>query len=90
MDTPRTVAEWVTTGDQSRLLAREPNLHFNRAATDSSIPVIDVDEAQRFQSVIGWGAAMTDASAYLIQKKLTASQREGLLQELFGRDPESA
>jgi glucosylceramidase len=85
--TPRTVAEWVTTGDQSRLLEREPDLRFNRVAIDSSVPVIDVDDTQRFQSVIGWGAAMTDASAYLIQKKLSASQHEALLQELFGRDP---
>lgn len=87
LDTQRIVAEWVTTGDQSRLLAREPDLRFIRAAIDSSLSVIDVDDTQRFQSVIGWGAAMTDASAYLIQRKLTASQRDALLQELFGRDP---
>src|SRR5215217_5233874 len=33
------------------------------------------------------GAALTDASAYLIQNKLSADQREALLQELFGRNP---
>src|SRR5207237_9499848 len=81
------VAEWITTGDQSRVLAREPDVRFNRVAVDSSVPVIDVDDTRRFQAVIGWGAAMTDASAYLIQQKLTASQREALLKELFGRDP---
>jgi len=85
--TPGTVEAWVTTGDQSRLLAREPDLHFNRVAVDSGIPVIDVDYSREFQSVVGWGAAMTDASAYLIQTKLSATQREALLQELFGRDP---
>lgn len=52
-----TVAAWVTTGDQSRLLAREPNLHFNCAAVDSSIAVIEVDYSREFQSVVGWGAA---------------------------------
>ena len=82
-----TVAVWVTTGDQSRLLAREPDLHFNSVAVDSSIPVIEVDYSREFQSVVGWGAAMTDASAYLIQTKLSATQREALLQELFGREP---
>jgi glucosylceramidase len=85
--TNRTVSAWVTTGDQSRLLAREPDLRFNRAAVDSIIPVIDVDYSQEFQSVVGWGAAMTDAAAYLIQTKLGAAQREALLQELFGREP---
>ncbi|MFN2602195.1 MAG: glycoside hydrolase family 30 beta sandwich domain-containing protein [Gemmatimonadaceae bacterium] len=84
---PRTVAEWLTTGDQSRLLAKQPDLHFNRAAVGSTLPVVDVDDTKRFQSVIGWGAAMTDAAAYLIQKKLSAPQRDALLEELFGRDP---
>ena len=30
---------------------------------------------------------MSDASAYLIQTKLSAAQREALLQDLFGREP---
>jgi len=85
--TPHSVEAWVTTGDQSRLLAREPDLHFNSAAVDPSIPVLEVDYSREFQSVIGWGAAMTDAAAYLIQTKLSAAQRESLLQELFGREP---
>ncbi len=85
--TPRTVAAWVTTGDQSRLLARAPDLHFNSAAVDSSLPVIEVDYSREYQSVVGWGAAMTDAAAYLIQTKLSSAQREDLLQELFGREP---
>ena len=83
---PNTVEAWVTTGDQSRVLAKEPDIHFNRAAVDSSIPVIDVDYSRQFQSIVGWGAAMTDAAAYLIETKLSATQREALLRELFGRD----
>jgi glucosylceramidase len=84
---PRTVEAWVTTGDRSRLVAREPDLHFTQAPVDSGVPAIDVDYSKEFQSVVGWGAAMTDASAYLIQTKLSPTQREALLQELFGRDP---
>ena len=30
---------------------------------------------------------MTDASAYLIQNRMSASQRDALMQELFGRNP---
>jgi len=81
------VSAWVTTGDQSSLLARDPDLHFSRVAVDSSIPVIEVDGSTTFQTVVGWGAAMTDASAYLIQTKLNAAQREALMQDLFGREP---
>lgn len=81
----RVVAEWVTTADKSRLLTRAPDLHFETAAADPSIPIIEVDYSERFQSIVGWGAAMTDASAYLIQTKLNPGQRDALLQELFGR-----
>lgn len=80
-----TVAEWMTTGDRSRLLSREPDLRFETGATGSALPIIDVDYTQRFQSIVGWGAAMTDASSYLLQTKLNPAQREALLQELFGR-----
>lgn len=80
------VSAWITTGDQSRLLAREPDLHFSNAAADSTTSVIQIDGRRQFQSVVGWGAAMSDAAAYLIQTKLDATQREALLKELFGRD----
>jgi glucosylceramidase len=36
--------------------------------------------------MVGFGAAMTDASAYLLNNKL-GSQRDGIMQELFGRNP---
>ena len=48
--------------------------------------VIDVDEGTSYQEMIGFGAAMTDASAYLIQNKL-GSRRDAILRELFGRNP---
>ncbi|MDP9176834.1 MAG: glycosyl hydrolase [Gemmatimonadota bacterium] len=82
-----TVSAWVTTGDQSRLLTREPDLRFNKGAVDSTIPLIEVDYTREFQSVVGWGAAMSDAAAYLINTQLNAVQREALLQDLFGREP---
>jgi glucosylceramidase len=84
---PRAATAWITTGDQSRLLSREAELHFANTSIDSGIAVIDVDYSREFQTVIGWGAAMTDAAAYLIQSKMSASQREALMQDLFGRDP---
>jgi glucosylceramidase len=83
----RTVGAWITSGDQSRLLAKAADLHFTIAQPDPGIPVIDVDPSRTYQSIIGWGAAMSDAAAYLIQTKLNAAQREALLQDLFGREP---
>ncbi len=86
MEEIRPIQVWLTTGDQTKLLAREPNIglmynvHFAMR-----IPVIAVDPDKSYQQVIGFGAAMTDASAYLINR-MSASDREALLQDLFGGD----
>ncbi|HEV7593547.1 MAG TPA: glycoside hydrolase family 30 beta sandwich domain-containing protein [Gemmatimonadaceae bacterium] len=76
---------WITTANQSRLLSQDPDLQI-RTTADAFPVVIDVDEATVYQQMIGFGAAMTDASAYLIQHKLGA-QRDAILHELFGRNP---
>jgi glucosylceramidase len=78
------VQAWVTTGDRTRLLARESGLSFATRATLANR--IDVDANRRYQSIVGFGAAVTDASAWLIQTKLNEAQRSALLKELFGRD----
>ncbi|WP_454259179.1 glycoside hydrolase family 30 protein [Pseudoxanthomonas mexicana] len=45
-----------------------------------------VDDTQRFQEIVGFGASLTDSSAWLIQHTLDARQRDALLEELFGRE----
>ena len=79
---------WLTTGDRSRLLNQELELALlpDTAAAASAIPTIDVDESRKYQQMVGFGAAMTDASAYLIMHRMPASGREALLKDLFGRD----
>jgi len=77
------VEAWVTTGDRTRLLARDDVRP--TTADASSNARIDVDASRRFQTMVGFGAAITDASAWLIRNRLTDSQRQVLLQELFGR-----
>src|SRR5439155_9012939 len=77
---------WLTTPDGSKLLSRESDAHFDSGAAPS-ITTIAVDEATTYQEIVGFGAAITDASAWLIQNKLAPAQREALLQELFGPSP---
>jgi glucosylceramidase len=81
------VRAWVTTGDQSKLLAREADAQFSGAMVKmaADTPVIVIDPGTRYQRIAGFGAAITDASAYLIQQRMTAPQREALMRELFGR-----
>jgi glucosylceramidase len=79
-----TVQAWVTTGDQAKLLSREQDAAFGSGKQEAL--VIDLDPATRYQEIAGFGAAITDASAWLIQNKLQPQQRDALMQELFGRD----
>ena len=78
---------WLTTGTASKLLSRETEAHFDTGTPPASLPTIVVDEATTYQEMVGFGAAITDASAWLIQNRLSAAQRDALLQELFGPSP---
>ncbi|MEP6730472.1 MAG: glycoside hydrolase family 30 beta sandwich domain-containing protein [bacterium] len=78
------VQVWLTTGDRVKLLSHESDTHLG-ADSATSNPVISVDTATTYQRMVGFGAAFTDASVYLIQEKMSAAQRDGLLQDLFGR-----
>jgi len=77
---------WLTTADQTHLLSPQPALAFSTAPGSADLPVVAVDTDERHQAMVGFGAAITDASAWLIQNKLTATQRDQLLKELFGRE----
>ena len=85
---PTMVHAWVTTGDQTRLLSPDSDLYLvsETARSTTAIPVIDVDESRTYQQMIGFGAAMSDASAYLIMHRMPAKDRDALMHDLFGRD----
>lgn len=75
------VEVWLTTSDHRDVLAPSAvRLEEARAAAD-----IQVDARQRYQEMLGFGAAITDSSAWVIQR-MAPEQREKLLRELFGRD----
>jgi glucosylceramidase len=74
---------WLTTQDRSALLAPQAPVALQPGAPADSVRI---DPSRRYQSMVGFGAAISDASAYLIQKKMTAEQRGALLRDLFGRD----
>ncbi len=78
---------WVTTGDQRHLMESTPAIAFDAepAAASAGTP-IEIDPPTRYQSIVGFGAAITDASAIVIQDKLAPARRAALLKELFGRE----
>lgn len=75
---------WVTTGDQSRLLAPERLVMKTETRTPSDAAVLLDPHAPR-QTIVGFGAAVTDATAHLIQSRMSPQQRDALLRDLFGR-----
>jgi glucosylceramidase len=72
----------VTTGDQAMLLEPEPTISFGTGGNQSSL-VITVNEATQYQPMDGFGASLTDSSAWVIWNDLNSSQRAGLMQQLF-------
>ena len=73
---------WITTGDQTRLLAKENDISITEIA-DSDSPTITINEAEKLQQIEGFGAALTESSAFLIQQELNSAQRASLLEDLF-------
>ena len=81
------VAFWLTKSDQSVLLTRQTTvLGFDSVA--NSYPTILVDDTQTFQTIDGFGYALTGGSAQVINL-LSSSVKQKLLQELFGADTTS-
>ena len=74
------VSYFVTEGDQSALLLKKTDLNFGTTA--NSFSFIDVDSAQTFQTIDGFGFTLTGGSAYVINK-MAVADKAALLQQLF-------
>jgi glucosylceramidase len=81
------VALTQTNGDLSQALTPLSPLHFRRGVPPRGVRVISVDDGRRFQKMQGFGAAMTDSSAWLIWAKLTPHARTALMRALFAPGP---
>jgi glucosylceramidase len=75
------VQVWLTTSDGINHLTRQSDIQFSGAG---SSPTIAVDDTQQFQQMDGFGAAITDSSAWLIYNHMSTSQRNTLMTNLFG------
>ena len=77
------VSVWETTADQSQLLAPQAGTSF-APGTGSASQTITVDPTTTYQSMTGFGASLTDSSAWLIAN---SPQRNAIMTKLF--DPNS-
>src|SRR4051794_3534462 len=64
------VQKWLTTSDLSQHMTPQSNLGFTASSTSGTI---GVDATQTFQTMDGFGAAMTDTSAWLLSNRLSST-----------------
>jgi glucosylceramidase len=75
---------WLTTVDRMALLApQSTSLHFS--ATTTADRVIEVNDMEQYQSMEGFGLALTGGSSQLLMR-MAPAQRTALLKELFASD----
>jgi glucosylceramidase len=75
----------LTTHNERYALKSMPSLRFLfKPARGRTFPF---NETKRYQRLLGFGGAMTDSSAWLLEKQLAASAREHVMRGLF--DPRS-
>ena len=71
---------WLTTVDQSQLLAEQSPVAFGSNA--SSHPTIVIDPESTYQTMDGFGASITDSSAAVLSA-LSPAERDATMRKLF-------
>jgi len=71
---------WIT--DQERRCAAAPSIPWKKASSAPSGPAITLDPNKKFQPILGFGGAFTDAACYTFNR-LEPTAREKLFHEMF-------
>ena len=78
-DTP--VQVWLTDIGSNQWVAKQDDVSFQTQQTTNPL-TIKVDDSVKYQKMTGFGAALTDSSAWLINK-LPTDKKDTLMQNLF-------
>ncbi len=81
------VQVWLSTADRRLRLAEQADVVADGHDTGDKASDVVIDLDRKYQTMTGFGAALTDSSAWLIENKLSSPQRAALLRELFGPPP---
>jgi glucosylceramidase len=73
-----------SSADLKESLQQQPALTFG--TSPASKVVVTVDDSIHYQQMDGFGASLTDSSAWLIDHKLSPDQRSSLMEKLFDRE----
>ena len=74
---------WLTNADKSVLFKKQT--FPQNITTDANTQTIEINETDKYQSIDGFGCALTGGSAILLNK-MSAGNRAALLKELFATD----
>ena len=78
------ISAWLTNPDKSALFAlQDSSLSFSKSA--KPVPNIEVNDKQKYQSIDGFGFALTGGSAQLLIH-MSIEKRAAILKELFASD----
>lgn len=75
---------WLSSADRTNLVAPQPVSHFHRFRTAKN--AIRVDDTTSYQTIDGFGHAVTGGTAQLMMK-MSPGARHALLEDLFGHTP---
>lgn len=78
---------WLTTNEKTALLTKQTPLVFGQAVNNDK-PTLVVDPSQKYQSIDGFGFALTGGSAQHIIH-MSPTKRKELIHELFANDDNS-
>ena len=78
------ITPYVTRGDKLKLLTEDPGFQTD-FENRTSLHKLTVDLTTRYQTMDGFGAAMTESSAYLMSN-LSPIEREVLMHDLFSKE----
>src|SRR5258708_2929758 len=81
----QTVSVWLTTDDRKALLQPHPEVTSTGEAAVWSAPVLVLDDGAVHRVVEGFGAWMTDSSAFLFNEFLPAWGLPAVMRSLFDR-----
>lgn len=82
------INSWVTTTNRDSLFKQQKQFLIFGKPTANKNPTIEINEKQTYQTMDGYGFALTGGSAMHIIK-MSAASRTNLLKELFGTDGNS-
>lgn len=81
---PGPVGVWLSTIDGKSLLERRSDVEWSDGTRARRHIVLDA--SQKFQEMEGFGASMTDSSAFLLRERLSPEARAEVMDKVFGED----